>query len=53
MLQDVKIKNYPMYDLNDRDLNLTRVKIEDIPMKNQHIGSFVYYASLITAIGRM
>lgn len=42
-----------LYDLNDRDDNLTEVVIDKIPRKNNHIGSFVYYASLITAIGRM
>lgn len=41
-----------MFDLNDRDSNSVRVCIDDAPMVNNHIGSYVYYASLITAIGR-
>lgn len=41
-----------MFDLNDRDSHTSRIVIDDIPMLNNHIGSFVYYASMITAIGR-
>lgn len=51
-LADYDIKLYPMRDLNDRDLGISRVIIDKIPMNNIHIGSYVYYASLITAIGR-
>lgn len=51
-LDQLHIKCQPLFDLNNRDKNLVNVKISNIPMNNAHIGSFVYYASLITAIGR-
>lgn len=52
LFNKLKIKNYPLFDLNDRDMELTRVNVSDIPMHNNHIGAFVYFASIITAIGR-
>lgn len=52
LFNKLKIKNYPLFDLNDRDMELTRVNVSDIPMINNHIGAFVYYASIITAVGR-
>lgn len=41
-----------MYDLNNRDENLSHIKISDIPRESFHMGSFSYIASIITAIGR-
>jgi hypothetical protein len=42
-----------MIDINERsETKFTRVNITDVPMVNSHIGSFVYIASFITAIGR-
>jgi hypothetical protein len=51
-LDRLEIKNTPLFDLNNRDKHLTHVKISNAPFLNNHIGAFVYYASLITAIGR-
>ena len=51
-LQTVQIKNLPMIDLNNRDQGLVRVNISNIPYFNNHVGSFVYIASIITAVGR-
>lgn len=48
----VRIKNQPIFDLNKRDDDLINIQISDIPMFNNHIGSFIYFASLITAVGR-
>lgn len=41
-----------MHDLNDLDVNLREIEITNIPRKYNHIGSFTYYASYITALGR-
>lgn len=41
-----------MIDMHNRDEGLNRINVQNIPYNNTHIGAFVYYASLITAIGR-
>lgn len=51
-LNKLRITNTPLFDLNNRDEGLIRVKISNAPFVNNHIGAFVYYASLITAVGR-
>lgn len=50
--QTINIKNTPMIDMHNRDEGLNRINVQNIPYNNTHIGAFVYYASLITAIGR-
>lgn len=52
LISQIQVTNQPMFDLDNRDDTLSQVKIKNIPMVNTHIGSFVYIASLITAIGR-
>lgn len=48
----ITVKNTPLFDLNNRDSDLINVTVGDIPHVNNHVGSFVYFASIITAIGR-
>lgn len=42
----------PLFDLNGDDEHLSIINIKNPPLLDNHVGAFVYYASLITAIGR-
>lgn len=48
----ISIKNEPLFDLNNRDSNIVSVTVSNIPQINNHIGSLVFFAAMITAIGR-
>lgn len=42
----------PLFSLNGEDEHLAIINIQNAPVVDKYVGAFVYYASLITAIGR-
>lgn len=50
--ESIEISHRKISDLRDRDDDIYEITLESVPMKLNGVGSFVYYSSLITAVGR-